>query len=119
EPGAPGSAERRGEPTVTVLTHAEGRALLDEVGVAYPACAVVTSAGDATRAAHAIGGTVVLKVQAAGLLHKTDVGGVALHVRPDDAADAYDALVARVRASAPGVAIEGVLVQQQVDPGVE
>jgi acyl-CoA synthetase (NDP forming) len=62
---------------------------------------------------------VVLKVQSADLLHKTDVGAVELDVRPDDAARAYDALVARVRRVAPTAGIDGVLVQEQVDAGVE
>ena len=102
-----------------MLTEAEGRALLGEIDVACPASILVTSAADATRAARELGGTVVLKVQSADLLHKTDVGGVQLGVQPGDAAAAYDSIVTRVRGAASNnTVIDGVLVQEQVDARV-
>lgn len=104
---------------LTVLTEAVGRALLDDVGVACPASILVDSAAGAERAARVLGGTVVLKMQSADLLHKTDVGAVEVGVGPDEAAGAYDALVTRVLAALPAAVIRGVLVQEHVDPGVE
>jgi acetate---CoA ligase (ADP-forming) len=115
-PPTPSAPDSRG---LTVLTEVEGRALLDEIGVAYSTSVLVASADEAGRAARAIGRPVVLKVLSADLLHKTDVGAVEVGVWPEDAPRAYDALVARIRAGAPYAAIDGVLVQEQVDPGVE
>ena len=104
-----------------MLTEAEGRALLDEVGVACPASILVDVGRRCdSRRRSQLGGTVVLKVQSADLLHKTDVGGIQLGVGPGDAAAAYDSIVSRVRrAASNSTAIDGVLVQEQVDAGVE
>ncbi len=104
---------------LTVLSEADGRALFEEVGVACPASILANSAADAAQAARALGGTVVLKAQSADVLHKTDVGAVTLGVHPDDADAEYDALVDRVRRAVPSAVLEGVLVQEQVSPGVE
>ena len=118
-PTAPHDAAPADTGVLTVLTEVAGRALLDEVGVACPASILVDSAAEAERAASTLGGTVVLKVQSADLLHKTDVGAIAHGVKPEDAAAVYDTLVSRVRRVAPTAAIDGVLVEQRVDPGVE
>ena len=91
------------EPPLTVLTEAEGRALLGEVGVACPASILVTSAAGCL--ASELGRTVV-KVESVDLLHKTGQLGV----RPGDVA-AYDSIVTRVRRAAPTAVIDGVLVQ--------
>ncbi len=70
------------------MSEADGRALLEEIGVACPASILAHSAVEAKQAALALGGpTVVLKVQSPDVLHKSDVGAIALGVQPDDAAD--------------------------------
>ena len=101
------------------MSEADGHALLEEIGVACPASMLAHSAREANQAALALGGAVVLKVQSPDVLHKSDVGAIALGVQPDDAQTAYDALVSRVREGVPTAAIQGVLVQEQVDTGVE
>ena len=106
-------------PRFTVMSEADGRALLEEIGVACPASILAQSAREANQAALALGGAVVLKVQSPDVLHKSDLGAIALGVQPDDAETAYDALVSRVRERVPTAAIQGVLVQEQVDAGVE
>jgi acetyltransferase len=61
------------------------------------------------------GGTVALKIQAQGIVHKSDVGGVALDLASAPAiATAYDAIIARARALRPQARIEGVLVQPMI-----
>ena len=107
-------------PRFTVMSEADGRALLEEIGVACPASILAHSAREAEQASIALGGpTVVLKVQSPDVLHKSDAGAIALGVQPDDAQTAYDALVSRVREGVPTAAIQGVLVQERVDAGVE
>jgi acyl-CoA synthetase (NDP forming)/RimJ/RimL family protein N-acetyltransferase len=75
----------------------------------------VTSQEDALTAAADLGGHVVLKAEAAGVVHKTDAGAVKLDLRtPDEVADAYQELAAQF-----GPALQRVLVQPMLAGGVE
>ncbi|HET9772049.1 MAG TPA: GNAT family N-acetyltransferase, partial [Acidimicrobiia bacterium] len=72
--------------------------ILAAFGIPVTALAFAASAREASEAAARIGGPVALK--AAGVLHKTDVGGVRLGLDgPDAVAAAYDEMAARVAAS--------------------
>ncbi|MDD5264812.1 MAG: acetate--CoA ligase family protein [Candidatus Bipolaricaulis sp.] len=100
----------------------EGDALEPEVldwlegeGIPTPKRRLVTSADDAADAVGALGGSVVLKVVAVGISHKTDVGGVILNVETKTAArDAFK----RLR-SVGGEGFRGVLAAPMVRDGVE
>lgn len=94
-----------------------GAAILDAVGIAQPASELATSAGEAAAAASRLGVTA-MKVQAAGLAHKSDVGGVALGVSPQEADAAYRALM-ETAASRDLAGVDGVQLQQMVAPGLE
>lgn len=102
-----------------VVTEAEGGAFLDAVGVARPEGALVRSGAEAEAAARRIGGRVAMKVQSPGVVHKTDAGGVRLGVPPEDAASAYEELLARVAAVAATADVRGVLVQATAPAGRE
>jgi acyl-CoA synthetase (NDP forming) len=81
---------------------------------------LVTSASEAASAAEQSGFPVALKVSAAGLAHKTDVGGVVLGVGSAEAAAlAYERIVTAVAAAAPRSPIEGVLVSPMRAEGVD
>ena len=81
---------------------------------------VVSSADAAVAAADEIGYPVVLKVSSPDVLHKTDVGGVALDL-PDAPAvrDAYGDVLARVRRAVPEARLAGAVVAPFVSGGVE
>jgi acyl-CoA synthetase (NDP forming)/GNAT superfamily N-acetyltransferase len=69
----------------------------------------------AVRVAASLGGRVVLKAEATGLLHKSDAGGVRLDLRtPEDVAGAYRDLAARF-----GSRLRRVLVQPMLEGGTE
>jgi acyl-CoA synthetase (NDP forming) len=76
----------------------------------------VTSADEAAVVAGAVGGPVALK--AADVLHKTDVGGVALNVAPAAAAAAYDEMAARLTAADAGP-MAAAYVQAMAQAGIE
>ncbi|MFE7168473.1 acetate--CoA ligase family protein, partial [Streptomyces sp. NPDC057616] len=59
------------------------RELLASYGLTFPAAEFVTGAGEAVDAAHRVGHPVALK--AMGPAHKTEAGGVALHLADDEA----------------------------------
>ncbi len=63
---------------------------------------------------------VALKVESTDLPHKTEVGGVRLGLREAaGVSQAYDDILASVLAAAPAANIEGVVVQQMQDAGLE
>jgi acyl-CoA synthetase (NDP forming) len=71
----------------------------------------------ATAAARAIGGRVVLKIASDDIAHKSDIGGVALDLEGDDA---VTAAFQRIMAAAPkGARIDGVLVAPMRSAGLE
>jgi acyl-CoA synthetase (NDP forming) len=83
---------------------------------------VVRTAAEAQRAAEALGGPVVLKLLSRHILHKSDVGGVAVNVAPADVAarlalmkDAVQDAVKDTTAKLP----DAWLVQEMVSGGTE
>ncbi|WP_431856756.1 GNAT family N-acetyltransferase [Azospirillum sp.] len=68
---------------------------------------------EAARCAEAIGGPVALKILSTDISHKSDVGGVALHLTDAGEVRAEaEAMLARVRELAPDARIEGFTVQE-------
>jgi acetyltransferase len=75
---------------------------------------------DAARLAVEIGGPVALKIQSPDIPHKSDVGGVHLGARTAAEVEAAAQQVFEaVRRNAPNAAIDGVLVQEMIEDGVE
>jgi acyl-CoA synthetase (NDP forming) len=99
-------------------SEAQARELLARAGVPTVPAELVTSAADAVAAAAAFDGPVALKVSSPDILHKSDIGGVALGISGDDAvAAAYEKVTAA--AAAAGGRVEGVLVAPMRSGGVE
>ncbi|MGA2932791.1 MAG: acetate--CoA ligase family protein, partial [Acidimicrobiales bacterium] len=113
---APGGARRAsGE----ALSEQDSKALLKAYGIALPKERVATSAAEAAKAAKRIGFPVVMKIVSADILHKSDLGLVAVGVRDeDDALGTYKRLVATAKKAAPKANVDGVLVAQMVQ-GIE
>jgi acyl-CoA synthetase (NDP forming) len=110
-------AGRAGEP---FLNEWESQRLLAPFGLPLVDTVFVSAAAAAPAAAEQLGYPVVVKVCAAALPHKSDVGGVALGLADRAAvAEACRRLEANVRAAAPGVALDGLLVQRQVRGALE
>ncbi|MFZ9501222.1 MAG: acetate--CoA ligase family protein [Beijerinckiaceae bacterium] len=102
------------------LGEAESKALLAAYGIASPPEVVVGSAEEAAQAAGKIGFPVVLKLVSRDVQHKTEVGGVILDVRDEQAASAgFAAIKDALSRKAPHAAFDGVLVARQISGGVE
>lgn len=72
---------------------------------------VARTADEAAAAADAMGYPVVLKVLSADIAHKTEAGGVRLHLKTaDDVRRAFSEVMASARLYAPQARIEGALV---------
>ena len=102
------------------LSEVDSKAILRAYGVRTPKEKLATSATDAVRIARSIGFPVVLKAAGAALTHKSDAGGVLLDNRTASAVrDAYGAIRRSVARKARGVAIDGILVAEQIAGDIE
>ena len=99
------------------------KALLAAAGLEVVDDRLVASAAEAEAAARELsrelGGPVALKIASPDIPHKTEAGGIALSVAPQEAAAAYDRIVTAVKRHAPEARIEGVLVSPMIEGGVE
>jgi acyl-CoA synthetase (NDP forming) len=101
------------------LAEHEAKRRLEAAGLPVTREILAGSVAEARAAAGAIGYPVVLKVQSAEIPHKTEVGGVRIGIRSDDALGAASAaIVESARRFRPGVPIDGVLVQEQVEGAI-
>jgi acetyltransferase len=101
------------------LSPATLEAALARYGITLPKSRAVANAAEAVSAAERIGFPVALKIRSRDVLHKTEVGGVALGLQNRDAVQAAaDALAASARAVQPSARIDGFLVQEMVS-GIE
>lgn len=105
---------------IGALSEHLGKALLRKAGLAVPEGGLVSTADEAVALAERIGFPVVLKVQSAQLLHKTEIGGVAIGL-VDAAAlrTAWDAMATRVNSARPDADIDGYLVETMAPKGLE
>jgi acetyltransferase len=101
------------------LTPANLDATLARYGIAQPQSRTVATAQEAADAAAAIGFPVALKIHSAGIVHKTEAGGVLLNLaNRQDVLAAAGALIAAAKKSHAHAKIDGFLVQEMVS-GVE
>jgi acyl-CoA synthetase (NDP forming) len=98
----------------------EAQQLLRLAGIPVPKSAIARTLDDAVRYAQEIGYPVVLKVVSRDILHKSDIGGVALDLdNAQEVMDAYGAILHNCRTHKPEALIDGIEVSQQVPPGVQ
>ncbi|MDD4137241.1 MAG: acetate--CoA ligase family protein, partial [Methanoregula sp.] len=106
--------------TRTLLSEAEGYALLAAATIPVPDYKVVTDKDSAARAADAMGYPVVMKVISPDIVHKSDAGGVVTGISSAaEARSAFDRISRQVNTHSPGATIAGIIVEQQKAPGLE
>lgn len=97
-----------------------GKQLLKAAGVRVPKGELAVTEEQALKIASDIGYPVVMKAQSSELAHKTEAGGVMLNIGDASALrDAWQKLDANVKRAAPGVKLDGVLVEQMCAKGLE
>lgn len=100
------------------LSELESLRLLASAGIVVTDALPARDAAAAVGAARRIGGDVALKLDAAGLAHKSDLGGVVLGLPGDDAVRAAaQGLLDLGRQS--GLTVRGLLVEPMAPPGLE
>ena len=100
------------------LNESAAKSLFARFGVPGAKERIVNTEEDAVLAAVELGGRVVLKILSSEILHKSDVGGVAIGVTPETIAATMSSMKSQVQ-SKTGKNLEQFLVQEMVSTGVE
>lgn len=99
----------------TTLTEYESKKLLAAYGIPTVPTEIATSSAEAIDVADRMGYPVVLKLHSETITHKTDVGGVKLHLRDRDAVSrAFDEIKFAVTEKAGAHHFQGVAVQKMI-----
>jgi acetyl coenzyme A synthetase (ADP forming)-like protein len=102
------------------LTAPEGKLVCDAYGITVPREGVAANAADAQQLASSMGFPVVMKIVSPDILHKTEAGGVIVGVKSaEEAAQAFDTIVANAKKYKADANILGVQVQQMIKGGQE
>lgn len=102
----------------TILAEREALELLGRAGLPVIGAVQATDPEAAVAAAAVLGGSVALKLDASGLAHKSDIGGVRLGLVGPDAVRAAAAELLALQVPA-GATVRGVLVEPMAAPGIE
>ena len=102
------------------IGEAESKEVLEAYGFVTPKDAVANTAVQAANIADQIGYPVVLKIWSPDIIHKSDIGGVKVHLEnAQEVMDAFDLMMFRIPKKLPNAKILGVLVQQMCGGGKE
>jgi acyl-CoA synthetase (NDP forming) len=120
EPGTSGAAQPVATSDLSAgsLNEAEAKQLFARSGVPCVRETVVATASEAETAARELGPKVVLKILSSEITHKSDVGGVAVNLTPEQIGARLEAMSDEVAAKA-GARPERFLVQEMVGGGTE
>ena len=104
----------------TVLTELEAKDLLKQAGIKVNDTRLAATKAQAVALAREMGFPVVLKIASPDVIHKSDAGGVKVGLRSQrQVGQAYQEIMASVRAKHPQARLQGVTVQAMARPGVE
>ena len=105
-------------PGLSLMPSGETAALLAKFGIPVAACPLATTPDEAVALAADFGGPVALKIASPDLPHKTDVGGVRLHLATEaEIREEIDDLFKTVLMNAPNARLDGVTVSPMAKPG--
>ncbi len=94
--------------------------IIKAMGIATPTYLLVKTQSEAVEAARLLGFPVVLKVSTSAVLHKSDVGGVAVDVRTEEEVkNHYNEIMRNLSKKRPDIDIKGVVVEKQVMQTIE
>ncbi|MDB5820456.1 MAG: CoA-binding protein [Rhizobacter sp.] len=106
------------EASKRALSEADGKAWLAKAGIAVLPSGLASSPDDAVRLAAGMGYPVVAKVASAQIVHKSDVGGVAVGLADEQALRAaWARIMASVAEKVPGAAVDGLLIEKMAPAG--
>lgn len=102
------------------LGEREAKAVLSAFGLPLVEDVLATSADEAAVAAANAGGPVAMKIASPDILHKTDVGGVALNVSGGESVKAaFESIMSKSKVAVPDARVDGVIVSPMIGEGVD
>ncbi len=102
------------------LTEWRSKEILKDYAIPVTREVLANTDDEAITAAKDIGFPVALKIMSPQMLHKSDFGGIVLNLKDEkEVRDAYEELVKKGLQLKPKAQIEGILVQEMLDPGLE
>ena len=101
-----------------LLDEMQAKQLFGHFGIPRVREVAVQTPDEAEQAARALGGRVVLKILSADVAHKSDVGGVAVHLAPEEVGARLVSMADQVH-TRTGVRPTRFVVQEMVQGGVE
>lgn len=104
----------------TALTGAEAGKVVEPYGIEVPKILPAADVAVAAKVAGRVGFPAVMKIDSPDILHKSDVGGVAVGLADAAAVtEAYGALLKRVRKQAPEASLTGVTLERHLPDGLD
>lgn len=98
------------------LLEDEAREVLGKAGIPIAEGCVVDSIEDCVNRAEEIGYPVVLKVVSEDIMHKMDVGGIAVGLEDEkEVVEAYESIRSHVKSRKPDAKIRGISVSEMID----
>ena len=105
---------------VLALNEYDAKELLKEAGVSMPKQFLVKDKDELRKTFSELSFPLCLKVCSAQILHKSDIGGVALGIGSEAEAEAaFDGIMKKAAAAVPDAVIDGILVSEMAPKGTE
>lgn len=105
---------------VYTLGHEESKDMLLSYGFTLPKNALARNSVEAITYADEIGYPVAMKIVSPDILHKSDVGGVAVRLKDkEEVKNAFERMMSSVKRYMPNAFIAGVSIQQMITDGKE
>jgi len=102
------------------INEVAAKLIFAQLGIGSPKEVLVNTKAEAISAAKDIDKPVALKIVSTDILHKSDIGGVELGVSGAEmVGDAFEKIMDNSKAAVPKATIDGVLISEMVDEGVE
>jgi acetyltransferase len=103
-------------PNERILSEATSKALLSAYGIPTTAPVVAKTALEAADVAKNIGYPVVMKIHSPDITHKSDVGGVVLNIKDEDAVwNNFKSMTKSIKEKMPNARIDGVTLQPMIN----
>jgi len=102
------------------LLETEAKTVCREYGIPVTRFELAKNEAEAVKYANEIGYPIVLKIVSSDIIHKSDVGGVAVGLKnADDVRNAYNQILVSVKKHDGKAIILGILVQEMAPPATE
>ncbi len=103
-----------------VLNEAESLSVLKQAGIPSAQFAIAQSSTEAAAITQQFACPTAMKILSRDILHKSDIGGIRLHVTDqENAIKAFKDIMANAHSHAPQAKIDGVLIAPMITGGIE